>query len=700
MPDMVIEETTVTEIRDETLPRGHKDYQIPEPEKALTKTLKTQIENRLKSDVHKQFLKDIETNRTYVRGEQNKVDEEEEEKVVRANLIHPELKKALNECYAKNPELDISPKESVDKSRYETWKAVGKTLELVLNHEFAPDNANLKSKAKRGVRSADTTGFGWLKVIFQRNMTTDPIVVKRMDDIQDNIKTIERLIKETTDQEGLEEKAGELESKKEELNQQLNSLEEKKEVVRSKGLSFALRPSENIVFSDEVCDVEDIPRAEWITDLIWMRESKVKERFGFAPKEGTRFFEKTMDPDAFAKQKDRDTDKGDEDKLMLVYEMWRSSDKRIYTMCAGYEGYLRDPYTPRKVGERFHGFFPLCFDETDGTPYPLALVTQLRSMQDEHVTTRSNFREHREKAVPFNVAHGGDLDPNDTDKLTNPGFLETVVLKSAPQGQPLEAVFKAVQHPPIDPAVYSTEHIRQDWEQVTRRGDAARGTIGRSKTATEADILQTNLNIDTSERRDVVEDWFRAVAKYSAELVLQEYNEAEVRRIAGEGARWPVMSKQEVFDMVDLNVRVGSSGKPNAAQEMERWLKMLPQFRESLLAIMEMRANKQDQQADVLTFLLRETIERFEERIDLDALLPKEEEGVTEQEIMAMKQQQAQIALQMREMLPNIANTDADTKKKLAEAESKEVGPQLQLYTTILQGMLNNIQQQPTGSVQ
>ena len=376
--------------------------------------------------------------------------------------------------------------------------------------------------------------------------------------------------------------------------------------------------------------------------------------------------------------------------LVRVYELWNMADKQIYTLIDGYEGYLKEPYTPRKVGERFHGFFPLIFDEIDGSAYPIALVTQLTSLQDEHITTRSNFKEHRERSVPFNVAHGGQLDPSDTDRLTNPKFMETVVLKSAPENMPLEQVFKSVQHPPIDPAVYSTEHIRQDWEQVTRRGDASRGTVARSKTATEADILQSNLNVDTSERRDVVEDWFRQVAQYSLELVLQEMSETEVQRIAGEGAQWPNLTRNEVFDMVSLDVRVGSSGKPNANQEMERWLKMLPQFREALLAIVEMNDAGKDAQAEIMTKLLRETIERFEERIDLDALLPQKEEGeVDPAKEEATRQQQAQIALQMRDMVSKIANQDADTMKKVAEAEAKEAGPQMQIYMTVLQGLLN-----------
>lgn len=673
-------------------PANPEDREIPEAEKGMVRRLMKQIEARLESPEYKAFTQRNEKNRLYARGEQ---EDDGEKGLVRANLIHPELKKAQNECYAKNPEITITPTESVNKDRYETWKQTGKTIELVLNHQFAPAQADIKAKAKRAVRASDTTGFGWLKVVYQKHIERDPIVEKRMEDIQDNIQNIDRLMGEIGRFAEVDGVQADHEANKEELEQQIKALEKNVEVVRSQGLVFSVRPSQNVLFSMEVQDVDDIKRSDWITDMIWMKVSKCKALFNFCPKEATRYNERKVEAKEAASKGDN-TD--DDDMFVRVYEMWRMADKQIYTLVEGYEGYLKEPYPPRKLGERFHGFFPLVFDPVDGSAFPLPLVSQLVELQDEHNTARTNFREHRERSVPFNVAHGGQLDPSDTDKLTNPGFMETVVLKSAPEGQALDAVFKSVQHNPIDPQVYSTDHVRVDWEQITRRGDAGRGVIARSKTATEADILQSNLAVDTSERRDVVEDWFREIAQYSMELILQEMTLPEVERIAGQGAMWPQLSKNEVFDMVSLDVRVGSSGKPNAAQETQRWLEMLPQLRESLIAIADMLEAGKDQQAEILTRLLRETLERFEERIDLDALLPKKEEGPDPAKEAAEEERRMHVALQLKDMISTIANRDADTMKKVAEAEAKEAGPQMQIYMTILQGLLNN--QQPSGSVQ
>jgi hypothetical protein len=132
-------------------------------EKALVKDLLGEITNRKESTEFKKFLEDIEINRSYARGNQH---DDGEKGLVRANLIHPELKKATNETYAKDPDFSVVPTDTIDKQRYEVWKTVGRTMELVLKNQFAPAQANLKSYAKRAVRAADTTGFGWIKVVY------------------------------------------------------------------------------------------------------------------------------------------------------------------------------------------------------------------------------------------------------------------------------------------------------------------------------------------------------------------------------------------------------------------------------------------------------------------------------------------------------------------------------------------------------
>jgi hypothetical protein len=647
-----------------------------EQEKALAKTLLKQITDRKESTEFKAYLDDIAKNRLYARGKQH---DDAEAGLVRANLIHPELKKATNETYAKNPDFTVLPTKTVAMDRYESWKTVGETIELVLKNQFAPAQANLKSYAKRAVRAADTTGFGWLKVVYQKDIKRDPVIDGRIRDVQDDLERLARLTEET-DESNPQLVAPDVESRREELVQQIRTLEEQVEVTRSHGLVLSLRPSEHVIFSDDVRDPNDIRKGAWIADEIWMTADNCKERFGFVPAKATRYARDKKS--AVAASISTDTKTKDATALVCVYEKWRIGDSRVYTLIDGFDGWLREPYSPKEVGESFYAFFPLFFDVVDGSPVPLPLVTQLRSLQDEHNTARTNFREHREKSVPFNVAHGGDLTVEDVSRLTNPKFMETVLLKGAPTGQPLESVFKAVQNPPIDPSVYTTEHVRSDWEQVTHRGDAARGTVAKAKTAQEAGILQENLQVDTSERRDVIEEWFAEVAQYSAEILLSEMTEEEVKKIAGDGAQWPQMSRADTFNMVQLEVKAGTSGKPNQQQELQKWTQILPELREGLMAVVEMQAAGKTRQATLMMKLLRESLRRFDERLNINDLLPEatvEEQGAQggdpEQMQQQMEQAQQQLEAQKKQMMDDVARREADAtnniKKTTLEGEQR-----------------------------
>ena len=670
-----------------------REQEIPQAEKDFAEKLLKDISARKESEDFKQFLENIEINRKYVKGEQH---DDGEGGLVRANLIHPELKKATNESYAKDPDVSISPTAAASGSSYQKWREFGKTLEIVLSNQTSPDQGNLKKKAKRGVRAADTTGFGWLKVVYQRHIEKDPLIVQRINDIQDNIQNLDKLILEARNRESAEAgvDASTLEAKREELEQQVASLRERAEVTRAEGLTFNIRPTEHVIFSSDVVSPDEMASAAWIADEIFYRVEDAKRIFGWVPPSATRYDAQKKD----TRNRSSFRDSGEE--YVCVYELWRLTDTRVYTLMAGFKGYIRPPYTPKRVGERFHCMFCLAFDPVDGQPFPLPLVTQLRELQDEHNTTRTNFKEHRQRAVPFNVAHGGELSEQDVTRLTNPAFMETVVLKSAPMGQPVQNVFQHVAHNPVDPAIYSTDHIRSDWEQVTRRGDAARGTVNRAKTATEADILQANLAVDTSERNDVVEDWLFEIYKYSAEILLQEMSVEQVKRIAGPTAEWPEieLTKNQVFDMVRLEIKAGSTGKPNREREIRRWLELLPQLKESLIAIAEMNQQGQNKQAEILTKLLRETMSRLDERMDLEELMPQEDPQDQQDEqirqLQEMQARQREQAIQMKAMLAEIANKDADTMKKIAEAEAQELGTQIDQYMAIMNTYLKAQPQQ------
>lgn len=676
---------------DQSLAKDTKPtWEVTKREEDHAKKLLGAIDARLKSDEYTAHHADIKKNRKYVNGKQH---DDGEDGLVRANLIQPEIESTVSSIYAKNPEVSITPSRAVSESRYEMYKKFGQALEMVLDYQYAPAQANLKARAKGTVRGALTAALGWVKVYYQKDLETDPIASERENDTQDDIQRIRFLISAIEKGEGSEE----VNAYQAELDELNASVEESGEAVRAEGLVIERVKSECIVVSGEIDDTDMIPQSEWQAQLIPMTEEKFVERFKFLPGKCSRFNSAGEKKESF-----KDT----EEKTLKVWEVWHRTDMRIYTLLEGYDGYVRQPYTPKVIGERWYGFFHLHFDPVDGQLIPLAKVTMLRELQDEHNTTRTNFREHREKNVPFNVAHGGELGKNDTENLTNPGFMETVLLKSLPQGVKLSDVFYSVNNPQIDPQSYTTDHIRTDWELITRRGDSSRSMVSKPKTAAEAEIMQANMNLGTNDMTDTVEEFLRDISQYSAELCLQEMSVEQVQRIVGADEEvieqiWPKLSKDEAFDLVQLEIRAGSTGKPDRAADQKRWIDMLPELRETMTKIIELREANNDDLADMMTMLLKETLQRFDERIDLDTFLPRKQEGEESPEEMQaklaeQKQAQEQYALQLKDMLSTIANRDADTLNKLADAESKEAGAQIDIYM----GLLDTLMQSQSQTIQ
>jgi len=81
----------------------------------------------------------------------------------------------------------VTPSEAVDESEYDLYKKFCRTLEVVLQRIFVRE-AKLKSRMKIASRAAMTCEIGWMKLLYQRDLATDPIIVQRMNDIQDNLR--------------------------------------------------------------------------------------------------------------------------------------------------------------------------------------------------------------------------------------------------------------------------------------------------------------------------------------------------------------------------------------------------------------------------------------------------------------------------------------------------------------------------------
>lgn len=547
----------------------------------------------------------------------------------RANLIHGTITALLPQVYARNPEIGVTPNYNG-----EQLKLFCSTLERVVNTML--ERADLKRSAKAAVRSALVCGFGAVKVTYQRDLYTDPYITQRVEDTQDNIAGIERHLAQDEHDPA---RAGD-EARKAALSQMLQGAMQGGEVSASQGLCIDRVLSDNLLIDPSVVDFHDYPHADWMAQVIPMKRGRAEALYRVSLDGASTWRGAATVADAGSGSR-RDgslmgaPEGGDDDRLIAVVEIWDRASQRVYTLALGCQFWLRPPYSPPRVGQRWYPFFLLPYQLVDGQFCGPSVVDLTQKLQQEHNGARDAYNKHRDLCKPGWIA---SIDtPHKSISRWQDSEIGEITLVDT-EGRPLSQVIAPRQHPPIDPAVYDTSAVRYDWELVTGVQDSQRGSVVQAKTATEASIMQQGLSARVSEFRDQVEDWLREIASYTAQILLQEMTPAQVQRIMGPHKvvqemvggipvavqqpvwDWPQLLREDIFDMVNLQIRAGSTGSPDKLQEQHLWAQVLPMVQSMVQQILQLQATGMD--ALPFVNLLRETVRRFDERLDVEQFLP------------------------------------------------------------------------------
>lgn len=564
-----------------------------------------------------QRFKEVKKNRRIARGEQSPNDDLDEPRLVRANLIHSTITGLMPHIYARNPELAVSPSESVSDDRYGNVRGFAKTLQTLLGTEFVK-KARLKKRAKRAVRAALTSRIGWAKLTYQRQYAEDPDIRNRIQDAQDDANRLQALLEQTSDEETLQQEQARLA----EIQRLTESLQAQVEVVVSQGLVIDILKCEQVILDSNIDSLDEYTQCRRIVQEIHLLTEEAEERFR-SKLDRARKYWLEMDGSSHETEVGQAIEAGGGDavtkaQFVRVYEAWDLMTKQVYTFVQGMEDWAKPPLIPRGVGEQWYPFFPLAFNLIDGYIFPLALPDLLKELQDEYNSTRTQLAEHREVSIPHWLAD--KQTDRDTLERYRDAQLGEVVLVDA-QGRPLKQVLDVANPPPFNPQLYDTLPIRADFDMLSGLQDANRGTVTQAKTATEAEILQAGLTSRTTEMQDTIEDWIQDMAQYAAEILLLELNLNQVARVCGMGAVWPTMSKDEIFDLVEVEIRPGTTGKPDKNRERQQWGELLPTIK-ALVQEAEQRA-LMGLDPRPLIELLRMTLHRFDERVDIEQLLPQ-----------------------------------------------------------------------------
>lgn len=630
---------------------------VSEEDKALAADYRKRIDAALVRPQIKAAFEQFEKNRKLLRGGEKP----DGTKKLRTNLYFANIASTRPQIYAKDPEFSVRPTKAVSEEQFKVIEKFCETSETLLT-ALVIKRAKLKKRAKRLLTATMATSVGWWKAGWQEDKKTDPLYDNQIKDLQDNLNQLE-----TEKQQLKDPEAGtDIDLKMAKVRESIAGLEAKKaEVPVAHGFLLDFVMSEDIlILDDSVRELGDYERSEAIAHRVWMTRQAYREKFGYDCAKGNSYTEIS------GQQQQTNPNAG----LLCVWEIWDQSRNRILTVCNGEEGFCCAPITPDWTGERWYPFFGLMFNEIDGAFYPLSDIELIEPLVTEYNDSRNDLVKDRKDARPFTVVRkGGSLTPKDVENIRNRDGNNVIVVEGV-GGQPIANDLQGVNLGQIDPAVYDTAPARQDIEQLVGGGDAARGSVLEAKTATEAEILSQGLRGRSAERQDTMEDLLSDVGAYALQMMLRKMKLPEVQRYAGPEAVWPQLSQQQIFEQVTVEVRGGSTGKPDRLQEQDRWTKLLPVVEKAMGQVAELRMSGNHEQAQAVIELVKETMRRFDERLDLESFLPTPKEGEEQAPADPMQSPQVQQLMQQgQELIAELQAKVQELEQQLADKQGEQL---------------------------
>jgi len=491
---------------------------------------------------------------------------------------------------------------------------IADTLETVYEHQIGEQQPPFKASMKHLVRRALTTGVGYTKLGYHRFEEYRPEDVARVTDLTEQVAALKARIAEETDEDGepSEEDSAELS----ELQNLLDKVMGEQESYIREGLDFDFPRSTSIIPDPDCYQLDGFLGARWVAQEFLLTPAQVRQVYEKSVNDKFTPYQpdgKEMAKDALA---DMEPEARDTQTRVLVWEVWDKHMGQTFTVANGCDEFLVEPKTPDVYLERFWPFFPLLFNglEDEEELFPPSDVRLIRDMQMERNLMRQRLREHRDAARPGYVAAKGRLDSQDKKALENREAHDVVELSGLTEQDDVRRVLQAIPTNPIDPNQYEVGSLDEDVYKTVGTQEAVMGGASGA-TATETSISESARLSAIGAAVDELDDFLTQLAKYASHLLITEMSADKVKEIAGRGAVWPEWSREQVAKDLWLEVRAGSSGRPNKSAEIQNMERLMP----FLLQIPGVKSK----------WLLEQLVERLDDRLDVNAAFDPAQPAIT-----------------------------------------------------------------------
>jgi uncharacterized protein (DUF433 family) len=621
-----------------------EDQLTPEQEEKLVAKFFKEYDRDRKFDEN--FRKQVAIDRRYAAGTSDL------SWAVTTNLIGAFIDILVALLYARDPDVSVSKAPQANNANTANLDGFARTLEIVISKLWL--RAKLKKAARKGVRSVLSNAEGWLKCLQVSEKVPNAEIETALNDareLHERLVAQQKLLEDPDDATDPDTREAMI-AEKEAL---IEDLEAKMELSINKMFVIDFLKTENVQVSTDVECIADYLDANWIANEMYVDEEealtmfpdltpqdikKAKKYYQTQPKElTTRDIDNVLPQGMLTAESAQafttSTSEAEGQPFVRVIERWYRTDRQIRTAIDGVKKWAKQPFEPPYPTSRFYPYFYISFYEVDGQRHAQSLSWRLYKLQDEYSGVRSNYRITRERSIAGVLVNGTQLDDVEMKKVTDGKLQEFIVLKPADPDTPIGNLFAAKPVPQVDVRLFDVTMILNDMERISGVQEALSAAIsgpGNPKTATEANIQQSGTNARTTSDRDCIEWALTDLAQYTAEIALQCYTVQEVQKMAGPDAMWPGpdpqtgakgLSIEDLFNMVEIAIAAGTTGKPKMQTDQQAWATILPLIRETIGEIEQALASGNKPLADALTALIQETMLRFGDESDIDRFIPK-----------------------------------------------------------------------------
>ena len=583
---------------------------------------------------------------------------------VSANLIGSFIDILVSFLYARNPDVSVKKPKQIDNRGTKQADDFAKTLQSVISSLWRAPTSTLKKNAQKMVRSALSTGVGWMKATIICKGTNIPQMQTQLNDSRQNIAMLEsckqQLLNDDPTYGGEYQTPEEIDAKMLELQELEASLAQKLEVALRKAMIFDFVGGEDVQCSIDVNDLSDYLSCGWIANAIYRNEKAVLSEFPNLTKtdlaNATKYYQRSTrdlqpieestyvsvtglapasaESDVFAAEAERYTSSASPSGTTFadtsapcfykILERWNRLTGHVETMIEGCKKFAKPEYQPDYPTSRFYPYFLLMFYPVDGARHPQSLPWRLRKLMDEYDAARSTKRLTRERSIPGVLFLEGEVDSEGMDKVKQGTTAAFIGLKPTSPAAKIGDLFAPKPVANIDMRMYETAEIIMDMERVSGVQEALQSSVSVEKTATEAEIQQTGFASRTTSDRDQLETLLTELAVYTGELALGALSTQDAQRICGSGALWPEgMSIDDLLTMVEIEIKAGTTGKPSKSGDRDAWGAILPLIQTLMKEIQMATLTGNLPLAEALSNLLRESMTRMDDEIDPEQFIPQ-----------------------------------------------------------------------------